>query len=1135
MPFNGLKADYYLCPPEDGTYPLKEYKGSSIEKSPSFGNLLPLLQLNAGSKENSGIIFTGKIQPKVTGEHTFYIIGDNGFRLWIDGSLLIDFWKNEWDKLQTSGPIYLEAGKKYDFRLEYFQAIGGAYLQVSWSAPGMEKEIIPEEAFFLDEGFEGPMVSSIITEKAVLRQGNCGGVLEIHGSNLNNSSVEFLKHNDEKFFPAIYGEIIEESSQRLLVKIPEKLPAGKIKVAVIRNNIANKQAIIFVEPVFGQEGPRPEYPRPDWQREKWLNLNGRWRFEFDPHEIGEKNQWYKGHDYSRNINVPFPWESALSGIHEPDYLGVAWYERDLELDNSWSGHRIILNFGAVDWKCKVWINGNYVGSHSGGYTPFEFDITEYITLSSKNRLTVMVEDNRYKEGGHVQLIGKQGYDAPVGYTHTSGIWQTVYLTAIPSDCCFKTIHATPDIDNSQVSFSIKILNKSQKTVQANIYYEFQGSLYDKPNGSNFSGSMKNIELQPGENNISLDTVIPDQKLWNFDSPNLYEGYFSLTDESGKILDKVNTYFGQRKISIEKYDGRWYEYIYINNKPVFLSGLLDQGFWPDGIYTAPSDEALKFDVKAMRDLGFNLIRKHIKVEDPRQLYWADKYGMFIWADMPWGPGFNTPEGRSAYEYTLEKMIERDFNHPCIIAIILFNETWGITHNESTHDWMAHLYHKVKALYPSYIVEDMSPCNWDHIQPTDLFTFHMYPHSYHDAKNFVDNIAENAVLGSTYMFRTDRPSFKNEGEPWLNSEFGGVASGDGDRDVSWCFKYQLDIQRLHERMNGFVYTEPFDVEYEKNGILNYDRTEKIFGYDELAYGGDMSIKYLTQQDYIGFYNLPLEKLSPGSVFTAVLGAMNWSGNNYHNLTLKWRLDGTDSYGRAVETGINGSLPIAFKPYTLEKLSFSFTIPNTPEYSKFVGTVTAWVEDSSGKILAKNFTNMVVSNGQPTARAIKLGEKSWALRQTVPGIAEKYAEITYALPEELNPEDLRDIKILVELSSHKPGESQTSPVEEAPSDITVSINGHEITTLLIPDNPRDIRGILSLDPNWSSACNYGYLVRLTVPENIVAALQDELKSSRKITVSYEIKDDAENKNGMRFYGETEGRYAVDPMLLINAENVI
>lgn len=1135
MLYNGLKAEFYSCPSEGGKFPLKDFMGASIEKSPSFGNLLPLLKMNAGSKDNVGIIFTGKIQPKVSGEHTFYIIGDNGFRLWVNDTLLIDFWKNEWDKLQTSPSIYLEEGEKYDFKLEYFQDIGGAYLRVYWSAPGVDKEIIPEEAFFIGENFDDPLISNVNTENAILLQGKCGGFIEVEGSNLNNSTVEFMQLNDEKFFPEINGEVTEQSDNKIVVKVPSNLPVGKIKMAVIRDKIINRKTILFVEPVFEDEIPRPEYPRPDWVREKWMNLNGSWRFDFDPSEVGEKNEWFKNHDFSKKINVPFPWESALSGICEPDYLGVAWYERDIILDSSWSDQRIILNFGAVDWKCKVWVNEKYVGSHSGGYTQFEFDITDFITIGSKNKLTVMVEDNRYKEGGHVQLIGKQGHDAPVGYTHSSGIWQTVYLVGLPSNYSFTTIHATPDIDNSKVSFKVKIENKDTEPKKVNVVYDFKGVIKDEPNGSDFKGIENNLVLEPGENIFTIEATIPNQKLWNFDSPNLYEGYFSIVETSGKILDKVITYFGQRKISIEKFDGRWYEYIYINNKPVFLSGLLDQGFWPDGLHTAPSDEALKFDVTAMRELGFNMIRKHIKIEDPRQLYWADKYGMFIWADMPWGPGFNTQEGREAYEYALEKMIERDFNHPSIIAVILFNETWGITHNESTHAWMKDLYYKVKDLYPSYIVEDMSPCNWDHIQPTDIYTFHMYYHSFAEVKKFVDDIHENSGLGSTYMFRKDHPSFKNEGEPWLNSEFGGVASGDGDQDVSWCFKYQVDIQRLYERMNGFVYTEPFDVEYEKNGILNYDRSRKIFGYEEVAYGGDMSINYLTQPDYIGFYNVPLEKLTPGSEFTAEMGAMNWSGNNYENLTLKWRLDGTDSYGKNVETNIHGSLPVTFKPYTLEKLTFSFTIPQTPEYNKIVGTVTAWIEDASGKILAKNFTNLIVSDGKQTDRVTKLADNAYALRQSSLGIVESSAEYSYVIPEDFDIETLKELRIMAEFSSNKPGTSQTSVSEQAPSDVTVSVNGHEVELVNIPDNPKDIRGILSLDPGKSSAGNFGYLISIDVPEDIVSVLKDELKENKVISVKYEIKPDAANNNGLRFYGETEGRYAVDPMILLNADNVI
>ena len=1130
---HGLKADYYLV---SSSYNFSELKATGVDSTLDFSDLTSILKSKTGSDTFAGIRWTGQIQADVTGAYTFYAIGDNGFKLWVNDQLIIDFWQNQWDKEQTSTSINLTAGQKYKFRLEYFQATGGANLHVSWSAPGLTKEIIPASNFFLDSTYTGPTVSSVDSSKANLVSNNPLGTITFNGKGLQNATVEAFDVNGDSYSPKVNCDVVTSTDTALTFNVPQNLPVGKVSFGVTNQGITYKTSPILVTYDYGTGVPRPEYPRPDWQRDKWMNLNGQWSFNFDSSKTGDASSWFaKDHTFTQNITVPYPWESPLSGINNPTYVGVAWYQRDLNLDNSWNGKKIMLNFGAVDWKCSLWINGTKVGDHVGGYSQFGFDITSFVTIGSTNKITLKVEDDKYTN--HDQLVGKQGKDAPVGYTASSGIWQTVYLEGIDSTSYFQIVHATPDIDKSQVTFDITAINDDTANKTVSISYDFKGTKYDqatkkdKDNGYTFNGSQTNLTLKQGTNNFKITVTIPNQQLWNTENPNLYKGTFTLTDTANsKELDKVGTYFGQRKISVNKLDSRDYQYINLNNKPVFLSGLLDQGFWPDGLYTAPTDGAIQSDLQNMKDDGFNLIRNHIKIEDPRELYWADQIGFCTWEDMPEGNYTDTTAGRQAYEFALSKMIERDYNHPGVLAIILFNETWGYTHNDSFHTWTKDLYNKVKSLNSQLLVEDMSACAMDHIQPTDLFTYHMYPGSFTDANNFVNEVDTKSTVGSTYMFRTDKPEYKNEGEPWLNSEYGGVASNGGDIDVSWCFKYQTTLLRLHERLNGYVYTETNDVEYEKNGILNYNRTKKVFGYEDAAYGGDMSFKYLNQPDFIGFYNEPVTKLAPGSVFNGKIGAMNWSGNNYSNLTLEYRLDGTDSYGNSISTGIEGSMPITFAPYTEDNKDFSFTIPNTSKYSKFVGTVTAWIEDASGNTIAKNFTNLNVTDGSAFKPVTKLQDNSYVLRQPSAGAVTNQAEYSYTVPDDMNISSLSQLKIIAEMSSDKPGITQTSAGEEVPSDVTVSINGHEISTVSLPDGPADIRGVLSLDNGKANAGKFGYLTSLAVPDSVISALKTELTTNKTIKVTYKIKDNATNKNGIRFYGETEGRYAVTPMIILN-----
>lgn len=909
-----------------------------------------------------------------------------------------------------------------------------------------------------------------------------------------------------------------------------------------------------------EAGSRTEHPRPDWKREQWMNLNGWWDFCFDESEVGKTEKWYNGgKSFDKQINVPYPWESELSGIGATDYRGQAWYQRTIELDDAWLNDRVFINFGAVDAKCTVYVNGVEVGSHDGGYTNFEFDITEYVNAGT-NTLTVWVEDKAvYGDNTYTALVGKQGHEAPCGYTHTGGIWQTVYLES-RSATYLDYAHANPDIDESQVVFDLKL--NSALTQSVTVSYEFESRIWDEKQsadvltGSSFSGSQM-IEVSAGENVISLDAIaIDDVKLWDDVSPNLYYGTITLTDADGNVLDQVNTYFGMREVSTEHYDDREYRYIYVNGKPVFLSGLLDQGFWAEGIYTAPSEGALKDDVLDMKELGFNMIRKHLKVEDPLQYYWADKLGMYIWQDMPHATAMNATEiggeapGRALYEATLKDMLNRDYNHPSVMAVMLFNETWGITRpgnqaadGMTTQDWQIYLYDYAKGINPNLLVEDMSPNKADHIQPTDLNTFHMYPKGYLTTKNLVNTIYYSTEPGSTHNFVA---GFNQDGDPWLNSEYGGVAAHDGDWDVSWCFKYMTDIQRQYDMLNGFVYTEPYDIEYERNGILTYDRREKLFPYGEVAYGGDMSIKDLTQANYVGIDVDPAKVMDLGATYSAEAVGVNWSGDTFENAVMKWRFDATDVYGNYISTGINGEFDIEYPAYTAEYNTIEFTLPN----QKCVGTITVWIEVDGEKI-AKNFVNVIVTDDLYSSKVEYLNDKSVVLRNnaaTATATGTDTLDYTYKVPADFAMADLSNLRVIAEISSLKEvttnngienaAASQTTKGSERASDLTVWVNGVEVDTVYLPDNPRDIRGTLTLAEDFNggaSAADFGYLVNVRVPQDKMAEVQAAIEADGEIKVSYGVKEGASNSNGLRVYADTTGRYAVSPTVILNPTDMI
>ena len=1170
--YHGLLGEYYTM---NSDLVFEDPKSKTVDDNIAFDNMEDILNERTGQNDMAGVTWTGSIVAPEDGTYTLYAYSDNGVRISLDDEQILNWWVNEYDKEQASSEVVLKAGEAYNFQTDYFEYDGGSHITLFWKNDNSitQKEIIPADAFYLPSGYDGPLISKLDLSEAQLSkdEGETGGTIGILGENLGeeDAGVEIVGRNKNSLSTRVYPKVVSREAGKIVCNVPDDMKVGTYRMKVVADNttIVSSQTFSVTTTEDGSTD-RPEHPRPDWMREKWMNLNGWWSFAFDKKEEGIDGDWFipGTNEYDQKINVPFCWESELSGIGDTEYLGVAWYQRELVLDDTWKDQQIFLNFGAVDWKCSLWVNGEPVGDHVGGYTAFEYDITKFVTTDgTPNTITLMVEDkSSYGDDSYPALVGKQGLNAPCGYTHTSGIWQTVYLEG-RSKTYMDYMHANPDIDASAVQFDVNLTSEKDQAVT--IEYEFQSTLFNQETGkesntgSIFSGSQA-VEVTAGEQQYSLTPAdIPDQKLWNYDEANLYEGTITVKDEEDHVLDKVSTYFGQREVSAERYDGKTVDYIYVNNKPVYLSGLLDQGFWGEGIYTAPSSDDLRFDLQAMKNLNFNMIRKHLKIEDPLQYYWADKIGMFVWQDMPHATamvpvsngkiteGAATP-GREHYEYALENMLTKlIYNHPSVISVMLFNETWGLQpayNNErdvniendqgmSTYQWVQQMYKHAKELDPNIMVEDMSPCNQDHIQPTDLNTFHMYPKGYTNSKNDVSYFAEGAEEGSTRNFK-----FGNsyQGEPFLNSEYGGVAAYDGDWDVSWCFKYQTDILRQQEKLNGFVYTEPYDIEYERNGILTYDRREKVFGYDEAAYGGDMSINDLTQSEYVGLDVNPALVVRPGAQYSAPAVSMRWTDETLPAHTLKWRFDATDVYGNQISTGLSGSFDIEFGPYQRESNTIEFRLPS----QECVGTVTVWIENESGETVAKNFANVIVSDGKKNDEISQTGENSLVLRNTdspseVSGTGD--TKLKFTVPEDFDVSKLQQIRLLTEASSNKgatpsnSAQAQTTKGSELPSDMTVLMNGVEIDTVFLPDNPRDIRGTLTLPQGLnggSSAGNFGYLLNLDLSREQVAQVSDTLKNSREITVTYKVKDDAEHKGGLRLYDGSHGRYMTDPSIILN-----
>jgi len=560
--------------------------------------------------------------------------------------------------------------------------------------------------------------------------------------------------------------------------------------------------------------PRGEYPRPNFVRDNWMSLNGTWRFSFDEPVLDKK------------ITVPYVYQCELSGIGTREFHESVWYEREFEIPDTMREKQIILHFGAVDYISRLWVNDVFIGEHKGGQTGFNFDITEAVLQEEKN----MIRLHAYDPPFDMDIPrGKQFWEAEsrsIFYTPSTGIWQSVWIEAVEADR-IENVFVTPMLDEQSVKFEYHLAGDKNSTLDIGISFEGQ--------------HITTVSINPGSLNgvitIALDQ--PGLEAWNFteshtwspENPRLFDVQYTLK-ANGVVNDIVESYFGMRKVAVTN------GVFMLNNRPYYQRLILDQGYWPSSLLTASTDEDFIKDITLVKQMGFNGVRKHQKVEDPRFLYHADKMGLLVWGEIG-----------SAYVYTRRyvqnmvnewlEVIKRDYNHPCIVVWTPLNESWGIHEINTNTAMQSHcktMYYITKSLDATRLV--ISNDGWEHTD-SDLLTIHDYESDEAILQKRYETMESiiNSIPSGRSLYAGD---CGYEGQPVLVTEFGGISyqNGSTKNEEGWGYstaecgndfleRYKAVVSPLQDspHIQGFCYTQLTDIEQETNGLLTFTREPKV----------------------------------------------------------------------------------------------------------------------------------------------------------------------------------------------------------------------------------------------------------------------------------------------------------------------
>ena len=867
-------------------------------------------------------------------------------------------------------------------------------------------------------------------------------------------------------------------------------------------------ALCFQAAFGGAAIPLPEHPRPDWERPQWINLNGEWDFGFEPGV------------YDRKIVVPFGWGTALSGVKDEKGKNTGYYRRAVRVPQEWKGKRVFLVVGAADYETEFSFDGKNLGSHVGGYTPFEFELTEFVKWGEEQTAEFKIRDPDFLSARVGScLIGKQGYG------NVRGIWQTVYLEARGNDY-IDSARFTPSIATSSVRAELRLAAPASAALVAEVQLD---------------GKTTKVPFAKGETAKAVDIAFAAPRLWDLDHPNLYDVALALGD------DEVKTYFGFREIGAGK-NANGDPYVTLNGKPIYLQLCLDQTYHPQGYYTFPTDEFMKNEIMISKKLALTGNRVHVKVEVPRKLYWADKLGLLIQADVPNAWGAASDEMFAEHWACFEGMVKRDFNHPSIYQWTLFNETWGLLskpyisrkgrYEKATQERVAETYRRAKALDPTRLIDDNSATKRDHVA-TDVNTWHVYLPAY-KWMAAMDDICAKTYPGSKWNYASGRVQ---DGTPMMGAETGTYASGGHcDHDITWDYHGMINALRSHLKCAGFCFTEHHDVVAEWTGYVHEDRSPKEFGIEDLAYGmtfADFHAKAAitllgTRGSEIG------ETVASGATVRIPVGVSlvtdEYAGKTLTLTRRAWWLDGAGRKREAAAVQVGGSF--VAKNWQCEKLwDVDFAAPEGPACGCVVFDLMA-----DGKRIARNFWSFSTVASDAAMMKPKASQWSQGTVEVLGGLklngfGKGWFEYEVAVSPEggtfraelsakrRNLKDVKKAKVRqidyvtgkrVADSTKNPSAYPQTGGEKHPANLTVRVDGKVALERILPDDPADHRGVLSWlaqprDGYLHDAGSYGWLVEVKIPPEAV-------KDGKAIV---RLESDA----GLAVYGPRFGRYPLGP----------